>query len=164
MNPIRISLVLGALAIGSAAIAQSTPPAAADVPSSAQATDPAGKAPDAAAPLPPPERGMHRHGMHHGGHAHHDMHHGGHGRHGMRDGAMLRRVDVDRDGMISRAELLESQQRQLAMFERADTDRNGQLTREEMRAFRAAMRGSRQAPGGVQGTIGEPERALYHRG
>ena len=72
MNPIRISLVLGALAIGSAAIAQSTPPAAADVPSSAQATDPAGKAPGAAAPLPPPERGMHRHGMHHGGHAHHD--------------------------------------------------------------------------------------------
>jgi len=98
------------------------------------------------------------------GHPHHAGQHGGHGHHRMQHGAMLRRVDSNRDGMISRAELLESQQRQLAMFERADTDRNGQLTRDEMRAFRAAMRGQRPAQGGVQGTIGEPERALYHRG
>ena len=66
----------------------------------------------------------------------------GQGRH-HRHGGMFRRIDTDRDGMISRAELLASQQRQLQAFDRADTNRDGKLSPDEMRTFRDSMRGKR---------------------
>ena len=71
------------------------------------------------------------------------------GRH-HRHGGMFRRIDTDGDGMISRAELLASQQRQLQAFDQADTNRDGKLSPDEMRAFRDSMRGQRH--GGKPGS------------
>jgi EF hand len=50
---------------------------------------------------------------------------------------MWKRLDTDKDGQISKAELIASHQRQLEMFERADVDKNGKLSAEERKAFRA---------------------------
>jgi hypothetical protein len=67
----------------------------------------------------------HRHGLHkHGG------------------DRMWMRLDTDKDGQVSKAELLASHQRQLEMFERADADKNGKLSAEERKAFRATKRAS----------------------
>ena len=191
MNPIRISVVFGVLAIGTAALAQTSAPAPA-----AGATPSAETAPDqrqGPASMPGRHDGMHRHGgpaqaagpqgagpcgpgggghMHggqmHGGQmygkgAGHEMQHGGHGRHGMHRAAMMRGVDANRDGVVSRTEVLQAQQRQLEMFDRADADRDGQLTRDERRAMRAAMCGSRPAGSGVQGAVEEPAGAIRPR-
>jgi EF-hand domain pair len=65
-----------------------------------------------------------------------------------RHGGMFKRIDTDGDGMISRAELLASQQRQLQAFERADTNHDGKLSRDEMRAFFRSMHGKRGAAPG----------------
>ena len=59
----------------------------------------------------------------------------GHGpRHPMM-GWMLGRMDTDRDGAISRAELEAEHQRHAALFEQADADHDGKVTADEMRAF-----------------------------
>jgi len=52
-----------------------------------------------------------------------------------RMGWMLDRVDTDRDGAISRAELEAEHQRQVALFEEADSDHDGKVTTAERRAF-----------------------------
>ena len=59
----------------------------------------------------------------------------GHGpRHPMM-GWMLGRMDTDRDGAISRAELEAEHQRHAALFEQADADHDGKVTVDEMHAF-----------------------------
>ncbi|HWS76220.1 MAG TPA: EF-hand domain-containing protein, partial [Quisquiliibacterium sp.] len=68
-----------------------------------------------------PGDGMHRH------------HHGPRG-------GFMKHLDENRDGQISRDEVLSSQKRQLAMFERADANGDGTVSRDEMRAAREAMR------------------------
>jgi len=50
---------------------------------------------------------------------------------------MLARVDTDRDGRISLAEMTAQR---LARFDRLDTNRDGTLTREERRVARAQRR------------------------
>jgi hypothetical protein len=65
-----------------------------------------------------------------------------HGMHKHGGDRMWMRLDTDKDGQISKAELLASQQRQLEMFDRADADKNGKLSAEERKAFRAAKRAS----------------------
>ncbi len=63
-----------------------------------------------------------------------------HGKHHGRHARFFGRIDTDRDGQISRDELLAAQQRQLAMFERADTNHDGKVSREERQALRQALR------------------------
>lgn len=71
--------------------------------------------------------------------------HGWHARgHDGRGGALWQRMDENRDGQLSRAEVEQANrlatERRMQMFEQADTDRNGQVSQEEMRAFRETMR------------------------
>ena len=146
-----------ALAIGTGgAFAQSASTDAA-VAQAAPQTPPraAPQGPGAGAPEATPHRHGHAHGMRHGPTA---QGHGAH--HGER---MLRRLDTDRDGRISRAEFDAAQQqamaRRMKAFDTADTDRDGQLTQAEMLAFRDTMRarhhgarGHRHGdPGGTRG-------------
>jgi hypothetical protein len=51
------------------------------------------------------------------------------------------RMDADGDHMLTRAELLDRQKRQLERFDQADADKDGKLTGEERRAFHAAQAG-----------------------
>lgn len=59
-----------------------------------------------------------------------------HGHHG----AMLRHLDTDHDGQLSRAEVQAGQQRQLEMFDKADGNGDGKLSPEEMRSMRGRWR------------------------
>ncbi|GAA4413835.1 hypothetical protein [Quisquiliibacterium transsilvanicum] len=145
MNAIRLSLAAGALAFGGILFAQTT--SGQDATAAQQPA--AGTA--AQAPAGPgygprgggPGEGMHRH--------HRD------GKHGHRGGLMMG-ADQNRDGKVSRDELLEAQKRQLAMFERADADKDGTLTRDEMRAARETMREE------YRKSKGEPRRDGERRG
>jgi len=89
-------------------------------------------------PMPP---GMGHHG--HGG-----MHHEG----GMHRARMLKQVDTDGDGQISRAELDAAHEamraRSVTAFESADVNRDGKLSQDEMRAYHQAMRPPGASHGG----------------
>jgi hypothetical protein len=155
MNAIRLSLAAGALAFGGILFAQTASgqdaPAAQQPAAGAAVQAPAGPGYGPRDGSGPGER-MHRH--------HHS------GKHGHR-GGMMKGTDENRDGKVSRDELLSAQKRQLAMFERADADKDGTLTRDEMRAAREAMReeyrkrkgeprrdGERRGPGAPQAPAG----------
>ena len=92
---------------------------------------------------PMPGAGMTHHGP--GG-----MHHEG----GMHRARMLKQIDTDGDGQISRAELDAAHEamraRSTSAFEAADSNRDGKLSQDEMRAYHQAMRppGGPGAPGG----------------
>jgi hypothetical protein len=64
------------------------------------------------------------------------------GRHGDHR-SMISRIDLDKDGAISRNELLAAQQKQLQAFDAADANRDGLLSREEMQTFQQQLRGAR---------------------
>ncbi len=87
----------------------------------------------------------HRPGWHGPGHGHRHGHEHGHGqgqgqgqgfRHPMM-GWMLGRLDTDRDGAISRAELEAEYQRHVALFDQADADHDGKVTADELHAAHA---------------------------
>ena len=73
------------------------------------------------------------------------------------------RMDVDRDGQISRDELLAAQQRRLEMFDRADTDHDGKLSREERHAMRESLREQhrQRRQGETPGTSRGPDPETY---
>ena len=52
-------------------------------------------------------------------------------------GWMLGRLDTDRDGAISRAELEAEHQRHVALFDQADADHDGKLSADELHAVHA---------------------------
>jgi Ca2+-binding EF-hand superfamily protein len=52
-------------------------------------------------------------------------------------GWMLGRLDTDRDGAISRAELEAEHQRHVALFDQADADHDGKVTADELHAVHA---------------------------
>jgi hypothetical protein len=88
-----------------------------------------------------------------------------HAPHGAR---VFARLDANRDGVVSAAEVRAANQRRTRMFLRADANRDGQVTREEMVALRATMRAHRpdQAREGHrqwQGRQGRQERLHQHR-
>lgn len=66
-----------------------------------------------------------------------------HPQHAARGARVFARLDANRDGVVSRAEVRAANQRRMHMFLRADANRDGQVTREEMHALRATMRGHR---------------------
>jgi len=81
----------------------------------------------------------HQPGWHKDGHRHGHGHGDGQGqgpRHPMM-GWMLGRLDTDRDGAISRAELEAEHQRHVALFDQADADHDGKLTADELHAVHA---------------------------
>jgi hypothetical protein len=96
-------------------------------------TPPAGMQPGEGAGTPPPASGGHSHRS--SGHRHSD-HRG-----------MMSRIDLDKDGAVSRNELLAAQQKQLQAFDAADANRDGVLSREEMQAFQQQMRGQHRSGG-----------------
>lgn len=123
-NALRLSIAAGALAFGGALFAQSgTSSTEGAAPSGATSATPASGAVGAQDKRGPDQR---RHPS----------------AHKRTDGAsaFMPGVDADRDGRISRDELLAAQKRQLERFDQADTDKDGVLTREEQRASRQAMR------------------------
>lgn len=63
--------------------------------------------------------------------------HPGAGPHHPPAGARMRHLDADRDGQVSREELLAAHRRQLERFDRADRNRDGLLSADELRAWRA---------------------------
>lgn len=86
-----------------------------------------------------------------------DAHPGkGKGHHGkdreQRAERMLNRLDTDKDGKISQAEMLA---RASQAFERFDTDKNGVVTKAEVDAKREAFRDARKAYRAVKATEGE---------
>lgn len=91
------------------------------------ATDPGETKPAASASSPRTYQGMSHHG---------------------RGDQMMRRMDTDRDGSVSKAELQAAQQKQLDMFDRADTNKDGKLSADERRAFYDAMRAEHRAKRG----------------
>jgi hypothetical protein len=58
---------------------------------------------------------------------------------------MLRRMDTDKDGLLSKAEVQAAQQKQLDLFDRADANKDGKLSQEERKAFHETMRAERRA-------------------
>jgi hypothetical protein len=60
--------------------------------------------------------------------------------HHSRGDQMMRRMDTDKDGSVSKAELQAAQQKQLEMFDRADANKDGKLSTEERKAFYETMR------------------------
>jgi EF hand len=70
---------------------------------------------------------------------HHAMGHQGRG------DQMMRRMDTDKDGSVSKTELQAAQQKQLEMFDRADTNKDGKLSAEERKAFYETMRAEHRA-------------------
>jgi hypothetical protein len=76
------------------------------------------------------------------------------------------RIDTDRDGQISRDELLAAQQRQLEMFDRADADHDGKVTREERHAMRESLREEhrQRRQGASPGTSSGPDPEIYREG
>jgi EF hand len=61
---------------------------------------------------------------------------------------MAKHMDTDKDGSVSKAELLAAQQKQLEMFDRADTNKDGKLSAEERKAFHETMRAEHRAKKG----------------
>lgn len=127
MNVLRLSIAAGALAFGGILFAQTAP-----------GTDGAAPQPPAAtAPQGPGGPGGPGYGPRDGqgsGERMHRHHHQG------QRGGFMKHADENRDGQISRDEVLSAQKRQLAMFERADANSDGTVSRDEMRAAREAMR------------------------
>jgi Spy/CpxP family protein refolding chaperone len=64
----------------------------------------------------------------------------GHGMRHNRGDHMVSRMDTDKDGAVSRAELQAAQQKQLDMFDRADVNKDGKLSADERKAFHETMR------------------------
>jgi hypothetical protein len=64
--------------------------------------------------------------------------------HGDHHRGMIQRIDLDRDGQISRNELVAAHQKQLQAFDAADTNRDGKLSAEEMQVFQQQMRGQKR--------------------
>ena len=146
MKAIRLSLAAGALAFGGILSAQAV--SGDDVAAPAQ---PLAEAAVQAPAVPGPAA---RDGSGPDTHLHMHRHHR-HDRHGHR-GGFMKRMDGDRDGKLSRDEVLAAQQRQLAMFDRADADKDGALTRDEMRAARDAMRAEHRKRSGDLRRDGAP--------
>jgi hypothetical protein len=148
MKSVHISILAAAMAVAgaTAAIAQTAAP-------TQQATPAQAPAPDAA----PYGAGQGKRGQacpeHQRRHAAYRSKHG----------RFMGRMDADRDGQISRDELLAAQQRQLEMFDRADTDHDGKVTREERHAMRESLREQhRQRRQGVSpGTSSGPDPEIY---
>jgi hypothetical protein len=65
--------------------------------------------------------------------------------HHSRGEQMLRRMDTDKDGLLSKAELQAAQQKQLDIFDRADANKDGKLSQEERKAFHETMRAEHRA-------------------
>jgi EF hand len=61
---------------------------------------------------------------------------------------MAKHMDTDKDGSVSKAELLAAQQKQLEMFDRADTNKDGKLSADERKAFHETMRAEHRAKKG----------------
>ena len=79
----------------------------------------------------------HRPGWHGPGHGHRQGYGQGQNlRHPMM-GWMMGRLDTDRDGAISRAELEAEHQRHVALFDQADADHDGKVTADELHAVHA---------------------------
>jgi EF hand len=72
----------------------------------------------------------------------------GHGMRHNRGEQMMSRMDTDKDGSVSRAELQAAQVRQLEMFDRADANKDGKLSAEERKAFYETMRAENRAKRG----------------
>lgn len=82
---------------------------------------------------------------------------GHHGKGGERRAErMMDRLDTDKDGKLSQAEMLASATR---AFERLDTDKNGEVTKAEADAGREAFRDARKAFRAVKATEGEARDA-----
>jgi hypothetical protein len=64
----------------------------------------------------------------------------GHGMRHNRGEHMMSRMDTDKDGSVSRAELQAAQVKQLEMFDRADANKDGKLSAEERKTFYETMR------------------------
>ena len=98
-------------------------------------------------------------GMSHHGHG--GMHHEG----GMHRARMLKQIDSDGDGQISRAEMDVAHEamrtRSVTAFEAADANRDGKLSQDEMRAYHQAMRasGASQGARGSRPDAGAPARS-----
>lgn len=83
------------------------------------------------------------------------MAHGGGMMHGDREAMrarMLRQIDADGDGQISRAEMDAAHEamrkRSVAAFDAADANKDGKLSPDEMRAYHQAMRPPGMGPRG----------------
>jgi EF hand len=72
----------------------------------------------------------------------------GHGMRHQRGEQMMSRMDTDKDGSISRAELQAAHLKQLEMFDRADANKDGKLSAEERKAFYETMRAENRAKRG----------------
>ena len=138
MKTLNLAAVAAFLSVSASVFAQSQPPAASGSPavSGPALTDPAANTSAATHP----RDGVHRHG-------------GGHHQHG---GRMMRHMDTDGDGQISRAEMTAAHERRMAAFDRADSNRDGKLSREEMRAMGREHRGRHGGPA-MPGTPGQPQ-------
>lgn len=178
MKPTRIPTLIAAFALAAAAGA------------SAQTSSPAAPqpAPGEAASGTPAERGAGQPGagceryVWRGEHRHHAHYRNDQARYVRVGERWFGRIDGDRDGQVSLAELQAAQQRQLNMFERADTDRDGKVSREEFRALRLALReehrqkrhpgagpaapggSSSSAPNAAPASSAGPDPEIYHRG
>lgn len=93
------------------------------------------------------------------------MHAGGGMMHGDREAMrsrMLKQIDTDGDGQISRAEMDAAHEamrkRSVAAFDAADANKDGKLSPEEMRAYHQAMRPAGMGPRGPRpdGTPARP--------
>lgn len=69
--------------------------------------------------------------------------HPGAGPHHPHTGARMRHLDADRDGQVSREELLAAHRRQLERFDQADRNRDGLLSADELRAWRSGSGAAR---------------------
>jgi len=118
----------GGLLLATAAGAQSSEPRAEPraEPRTEARTDSAIDPQQAGGPIDHRRPGWHGHGYGHGP------------RHPMM-GRLLGRLDIDRDGAVSRAELEADHQRQIALFDQADTDHDGKVTADELRAVHARV-------------------------
>ena len=148
MKPIRVSILAAAIAVAGITVAtaqtaapavpaEQAAPAASSAPGAAS-TD--GRSPDCARELRE-----------------------GHSRFRRNANWLFGRADKDRDGQISRDELLAAQQRQLQLFDRADTNRDGKVSRDEMHAMREALREQRRQRG-APGTSSAPASEADLRG
>ena len=60
-------------------------------------------------------------------------------------GSHFKKADADGNGALSRAEVQKSMPRLAQKFDRIDTNKDGQLSRGELRAWKKAQKGERQA-------------------
>lgn len=129
MHTTKLLAAAAALAItGGLAVAQTTAPATPSAAPAGTADAPAG-----------PRGSGHAHGQGHG-----------------KRGDMVRRLDTDGDGQLSRAEMQAMHARQMQGFDAADANRDGKLDADEQRAMRETMRGRMGAHGGAHGRHGAP--------